>query len=123
MSVLTLRHTPPIRGIICEHIAFDHRDRIVEVGQHPGRQQPAHTCAKHHRVLGDLHHRGPRSASASEEEPPAPDLPATVMRLAIASTMPSKIHCQTGRSINQTVEIGLRCTNHFRGWTSMRGQW
>jgi hypothetical protein len=55
--VATLRNAPPVRRIVGKHIPFDNRDTVVEVGEDPGGEEPAHARTENHRVLTELRHQ------------------------------------------------------------------
>jgi hypothetical protein len=61
MGVPALRDTPPILGLVRERVAFNHRDPLVGVGQHPGGEEPGHAGPQDHRVVTDLLHLAPRA--------------------------------------------------------------
>ena len=56
MSVLALGHTASLRATGGKHIALDNGDSAVEIGQHPGSKQTAHTCPQHDRMPTNLRH-------------------------------------------------------------------
>jgi hypothetical protein len=56
MGVPTLRNTPPIPSCLRQRVAFQDRDSLVSVGQHPGGEKPGNTGPEDHRVVTDLPH-------------------------------------------------------------------
>jgi hypothetical protein len=56
MSMPTLRYPPPVGGVVGQYVAFHHGDGLVEIGQNPGGEQPAHACAENNRVVTELRH-------------------------------------------------------------------
>jgi hypothetical protein len=59
MGVPPLGDTPPALGLVRERVAFNHRDPLVGVGQHPGGEEPGHAGPQDHRVVTELPHRAP----------------------------------------------------------------
>ena len=45
MGMPTLRYSPPVRGIVVQHISFHHRDGPEEIDQHSRGEEPAHARA------------------------------------------------------------------------------
>ena len=60
MDVSSLWHSTPRNWIVAKLIAVDHRDRLVEIREHPSRQQSGHARTENHHVLSDFrHHESP----------------------------------------------------------------
>jgi hypothetical protein len=53
-----LRNPLPVCRALRQQVAVDNRHPLVGIGQHPGRQQPAHAGPKDHSVITDLPHHG-----------------------------------------------------------------
>jgi hypothetical protein len=51
-----LRYPSPVVGTEGQHVSLDHRDRLIEVGQHPSGQQASHARPQHDRVFAKLRH-------------------------------------------------------------------
>ena len=51
-----LRNPLPVCRALRQQVAVDNRHPLVGIGQHPGRQQPAHASPKDHSVITDLPH-------------------------------------------------------------------
>jgi hypothetical protein len=51
-----LRNPLPVCRALRQQVAVDNRHPLVGIGQHPGRQQPAHAGPKDHSVITNLPH-------------------------------------------------------------------
>ena len=59
MDVATLRNPAPVRAGLRQHISLYHGDRLVEIGQHPRRQQTTHAGPENDRMFTEFRHQSP----------------------------------------------------------------
>ena len=122
VSVPALGNSLAVQPGVWQQVTFDDRHLLVCIGQDPGRQQPAHAGAEHHRVVTDLGHllppvfrRGTRAsllapvnpvAASSEPGTPAADIPlsralGSLMRPMVPAhrclPIDSRLRCSSSR--------------------------
>jgi hypothetical protein len=56
VSMAALRYPAPVGRVVGQYVAFHHGDVLVEIGQYPRGEQPAHTSAENNRMLTELRH-------------------------------------------------------------------
>jgi hypothetical protein len=71
VSVSALRHALARHPRLRQHVTLDHRHLLEGIGQHPGRQQPAHAPPKHHRFPAGLLHFLPPGTGPGTPASPA----------------------------------------------------